>query len=109
MFKRYASLKAHGFPGETSTMPSSISRVPSARNHLFVPASVVKTTDCIPSLLCSEIAASRHRAIVTILENDEVEEIGLVAEAALLSERALKKDWNRDEEDEAWSHLQQDL
>ena len=40
------------------------------------------------------------RAIVTIIE--ESESYG----TALLSERALAVDWNRQEEDEAWSHLQ---
>jgi hypothetical protein len=30
-----------------------------------------------------------------------------VHEAALLSEAALAEDWNRPEEDVAWSHLQQ--
>jgi hypothetical protein len=30
-----------------------------------------------------------------------------VAESARLSEAALAEDWNRPEEDEAWSHLQQ--
>ena len=30
-----------------------------------------------------------------------------VSETALLSEESLGKDWNRDEEDEAWSHLQE--
>ncbi|OFW34362.1 MAG: hypothetical protein A3J28_14205 [Acidobacteria bacterium RIFCSPLOWO2_12_FULL_60_22] len=29
-----------------------------------------------------------------------------VAETALLSERSLAEDWNRPEEDAAWSHLQ---
>jgi hypothetical protein len=42
------------------------------------------------------------RAIVTILD----EESNAVSEAALLSEAALSEDWNRPEEDEAWSHLQ---
>jgi len=42
------------------------------------------------------------RAIVTILD----EESDAVPEAALLSEAALSEDWNRPEEDEAWSHLQ---
>jgi len=32
-----------------------------------------------------------------------------VSETALLSEPALAEDWNRPEEDEAWSHLQQVL
>lgn len=40
------------------------------------------------------------RAIVTII--DEIE----VPETALLSESILGKDWNRPEEERAWSHLQ---
>jgi len=35
------------------------------------------------------------------------EEPALSAETALLSEPALAENWNRPEEDEAWSHLQQ--
>ena len=42
-----------------------------------------------------------RRAFVTIL----VEERDL-PETALLSEAALAEDWNRSEEDTAWSHLQ---
>lgn len=46
-----------------------------------------------------------RRALVTILE----EEPSLhVAETALLSGAALAEDWNRPEEDEAWSYLQRD-
>ena len=45
-----------------------------------------------------------RRALVTILEEEPATE---VSETALLSEQALAKDWNRPEEDEAWSHLQQ--
>ena len=44
-----------------------------------------------------------RRALVTILE--EAPRTG-VRETALLSEPALAKDWERPEEDEAWSHLQ---
>ena len=40
------------------------------------------------------------RAIVTILDED------VEVEGALLSEASLAIDWNRPEEDEAWSHLQ---
>jgi hypothetical protein len=47
--------------------------------------------------------AGVRRALVTIL--DETPSVG-VNEAALLSEQALAEDWNRPEEDEAWSHLQ---
>ncbi|MGB5054611.1 MAG: hypothetical protein WBO24_09465, partial [Nitrospirales bacterium] len=41
------------------------------------------------------------RALVTILE-----EPGFTHETALLSEASLAEDWNRPEEDAAWSHLQ---
>ena len=45
-----------------------------------------------------------RRALVTILEEVPAAD---VSETALLSEQALARDWNRPEEDEAWSHLQQ--
>jgi len=45
-----------------------------------------------------------RRAFVTILEEEPVIS---VPETALLSEPALAEDWNRPEEDAAWSHLQQ--
>ena len=41
-----------------------------------------------------------QRALVTILGDDTA------GETALLSEAALAQDWNREEEDEAWQHLQ---
>jgi len=44
-----------------------------------------------------------RRAIVTILEEEWT---GRVSETALLSEAALAEDWNRAEEETAWSHLQ---
>jgi len=44
-----------------------------------------------------------RRALVTILEEDPRMVAG---KAALLSEQALAEDWNRPEEDEAWSYLQ---
>jgi len=43
------------------------------------------------------------QVLVTILDGPIIN----VPETALLSEPALAKDWNRPEEDEAWSHLQQ--
>jgi len=43
-----------------------------------------------------------QRVLVTILERP----VTHVPETALLSEPALAEDWNRPEEDEAWSHLQ---
>lgn len=44
-----------------------------------------------------------RQALVTILEERPIDG---VPETALLSEDALGEDWNRPEEDEAWSHLQ---
>ena len=44
-----------------------------------------------------------RRALVTILEEEPLVK---VSETALLSEAALGEDWNRPEEDAAWSHLQ---
>ncbi len=41
-----------------------------------------------------------ERAIVTFLGEEDV------LDPALLSQRSLSTDWNRDEEDEAWAHLQ---
>jgi hypothetical protein len=49
-----------------------------------------------------ELPAPR-RALVTILEEEPTDDPN---EPALLSEAALAQDWNRPEEDEAWSHLQ---
>lgn len=46
--------------------------------------------------------SSPRRALVTILEDEAVAPIH---ESALLSEPALE-DWNRPEEDAAWSYLQ---
>jgi hypothetical protein len=46
-----------------------------------------------------------RRALVTILEEEPAERAN---EAALLSEKALAEDWDRLEEDDAWSHLQQE-
>ena len=44
-----------------------------------------------------------RRALVTILEYEPLVDL---PETALLSEPALAEDWNRPEEDAAWSHLQ---
>lgn len=51
-----------------------------------------------------QLPASR-RALVTILEEEPGEYRN---ETALLSEAALAEDWNRPEEDGAWSHLQKE-
>ncbi len=47
--------------------------------------------------------SSACRAWVTLLDEAET---ARVSETAALSEPALAEDWNRPEEDEAWSHLQ---
>ena len=44
-----------------------------------------------------------RRAVVTIFDEDKAIEVD---ESALLSEPALAHDWNRPEEDAAWSYLQ---
>jgi len=49
--------------------------------------------------------AGARRALVMILEDAPTESNH---ETALLSERALAEGWNRPEEEEAWSHLQQE-
>jgi len=47
-----------------------------------------------------------QRVLVTVLENAPEDDTRTASETALLSEEALAEDWNRDEEDEAWKHLQ---
>lgn len=54
-------------------------------------------------LLESVSLPAGQRALVTILEDEPSEG----SDTALLSEPALE-DWNRSEEDTAWSHLQQE-
>ena len=53
-------------------------------------------------LLESVDIESARRALVLILD----EPMGPLNEAALLSEHSFAEDWNRPEEDAAWSHLQ---
>jgi len=49
-----------------------------------------------------QLPAAR-RALVVVLEDAPIE---AQHEAALLSEAALTEDWNRPEEEKAWSYLQ---
>ena len=49
--------------------------------------------------------ASTRRALVMILEDNQTASTN---ETALLSESSLAQDWNRPEEDAAWSYLQQE-
>lgn len=55
-------------------------------------------------LLESVHLTESHRALVTILEDEPASKAPITA---LLSEQSLAEDWNRPEEDDAWSHLQQ--
>jgi hypothetical protein len=45
-----------------------------------------------------------RRVIITILDEEPLDE---TVDNALLSEPALAQEWQRPEEDEAWSHLSQ--
>ena len=54
------------------------------------------------SLLENILLNSKRRAFVTILD----EEPSALYDTVILSEASLAEDWNRKEEDEAWSHLQ---
>ena len=47
--------------------------------------------------------SSTRRALVTILDDEENYDS---QDVTLMSEAALAVDWDRPEEDEAWSHLQ---
>ena len=47
--------------------------------------------------------AAPRRAVLTIFDEDRANKID---EATLLSEAVLAQDWNRPEEDAAWSYLQ---
>ena len=49
--------------------------------------------------------AGLRRALVIVLDEGPA---ASAHDAAILSERALAEDWNRPEEDAAWSHLQPD-
>jgi hypothetical protein len=49
--------------------------------------------------------AGLRRALVTILDEEPP---APVHDVTILSERPLAEDWNRPEEDAAWSHLQSD-
>ena len=49
------------------------------------------------------LSSTRH-ALVTILDDEESYDSH---DVTLMSEAALAVDWNRPEEDEAWSHIQQ--
>ncbi len=56
------------------------------------------------SLLETVDIGHARRVLVTFL--DDTTPIETTPETLLLSEKALGEDWNKDEEDDAWKHLQ---
>jgi hypothetical protein len=74
-------------------------------------ATVIRTVEAVIDeqgvvhLLENVHLPAARRALVTILEEEPATQPN---ETALLSEVALAVDWDRPEEDEAWSHLQQE-
>jgi len=54
------------------------------------------------------VVSSPRRALVTILEEAPIDEVPIDHESALLTQEVLAVDWNRDEEEAAWAHLQPD-
>ncbi len=73
-----------------------------------MPISMIQTIEAIIDpdgkvvLLEAVNLTESHRALVTILADEPAQN---VSTTALLSEQSLAEDWNRPEEDEAWSHL----
>lgn len=64
--------------------------------------SIEATIDVTGEVRLREPVRVKHpcRAIVTILDDP------VIPETALLSEESLAQDWQKPEEDAAWSHLQ---
>jgi hypothetical protein len=56
--------------------------------------------------LLEPIKLTKARGALVTLLKDEDKPTMTGMENALLSEKALGQDWNKPEEDEAWSHLQ---
>ena len=86
------SIPNNGHP-KSEAMPKTVEAVVDQDGHIRLPDSI-------------SLKRGR-RVLVTILE-DEGERASdpQVAEAALLSEESLSEDWTRNEEKEAWKHLQ---
>ena len=72
--------------------------------------SMIKTVEAVIDeqghvrLLEPVVVPRTQRALETILEEEPASDLH---EIARLSEAALAEDWNRPEEEAAWSHLQQ--
>ena len=92
---------------KTRTWFSAPTSVPTTRMSTF--CTLARTVEAsidergaVRLLEAVDLPTSR-RALVTILDE---EPRGPANELALLSEAALAEDWNRPEEEAAWSHLQ---
>jgi len=80
-------------------MPETVEAIVDEDGRIRLPSSVSLRKD--------------QRVLVTILEAGEEDEHTPdpetdVAETALLSEESLAEDWTREEEEQAWKHLQPD-
>ena len=75
-------------------MPKTIEAVVDEDGYIRLPDSISLKRD--------------QRVLVTILEDEGERASAQVAETALLSEESLSEDWTRNEEKEAWKHLQPD-
>lgn len=80
-------------------MPETVEAIVDEDGRIRLPSSVSLRKD--------------QRVLVTILEegdeNKSTPDTGAdVAETALLSEESLAEDWTREEEEQAWKHLQPD-
>jgi hypothetical protein len=61
--------------------------------------------DMLSAFTVENVDLSRtERVLVTVLDEDYG---GYVGDTALVSEASLSEDWGREEENEAWRHLQQ--
>jgi uncharacterized protein (DUF433 family) len=77
-------------------------RVPikSLFDHLEAGDSIAEFLEGFPSV--------KREQVLALLQESNDEEPLLPHETAILSEGSLAQDWNRSEEDVAWSHLRRD-
>jgi antitoxin component of MazEF toxin-antitoxin module len=59
----------------------------------------------IPKILLKEVGLEADVELVITKNGLKILPVKKVTETLLLSEKALAKDWNRPEEDEAWANL----
>jgi len=100
----------------------NVEHIPLLKSQCVMPKTIEAVVDDEGriQLLESVSLRARQRVLVTLLdeelptasstkESSATEKTGAeVGDTARLSEDALARDWNRDEEEEAWEHLQPD-